>query len=105
MKKRSFRFFPVPDQIYSLNLFLKRPLKILLESAIWNPKIRNPRIYPFHFWADFCKNPNPVQNQKLDGLPTLLGSPAGLGHRTNGPRLKQELQQILYLPMKFLYVR
>ena len=32
-------------------------------------RIRNPRINPFHFWVDFCKNQNPVQ--KFNGLPTL----------------------------------
>ena len=41
-------------------LYLERPLKILLKSAI---QIRNQ--------TDFCKNPNPIQ--KFDGLPYLNG--------------------------------
>ena len=52
-------------------LFIKRLLKILLESAIRNPKIRNPRIIPLYFLADFCKNLNPNPTQKFGGFPNL----------------------------------
>ena len=52
------------DQNY---LFIKRPIKVLLESTIRKSairkktRIRNPRIYSLLFWADSNKNPNLAQ--------------------------------------------